>query len=133
MSAVKSVIHMIIIIASIASISIEFLTNDSPSGFNKSIEMIDFVFILLQTSSSKSEVAFSPYLVSKEWKCRRLTIIMFASLDFRAMFVNQVGLCLIVTSAAICGIVMFAYYINCDPLKSGMISTPDMVLKTLQN
>lgn len=58
MSAVKSVIHMIIIIASIASISIEFLTNDSPSGFTKSIEMIDFVFILLQTSSSKSEVAF---------------------------------------------------------------------------
>ncbi|XP_062280803.1 sodium/iodide cotransporter [Scomber scombrus] len=42
-----------------------------------------------------------------------------------ALFVNQVGLCLIVTSAGTCGIVMFAYYIHCDPLKSGRISAPD--------
>lgn len=45
----------------------------------------------------------------------------------RALLVNQVGLCLIVSSAATCGIVMFAYYINCDPLKSGKISAPDLV------
>uniref|UniRef100_A0A671UEF8 Solute carrier family 5 member 5 n=1 Tax=Sparus aurata TaxID=8175 RepID=A0A671UEF8_SPAAU len=45
-----------------------------------------------------------------------------------ALFVNQVGLCLIVGSAAICGIVMFAYYINCDPLKSGKISAPDLYM-----
>nr|XP_046248167.1 sodium/iodide cotransporter [Scatophagus argus] len=45
-----------------------------------------------------------------------------------ALFVNQVGLCLIVTSAATCGIVMFAYYINCDPLKSGRISAPDLYM-----
>lgn len=57
--------------------------------------------------------------------------MMFA-FDCRALFVNQVGLCLIVGSAATCGIVMFAYYINCDPLKSGRISAPDLVLKTLQ-
>ncbi|KAM7387995.1 hypothetical protein PAMP_024199 [Pampus punctatissimus] len=44
----------------------------------------------------------------------------------RALFVNQVGLCLIVSSAGTCGIVMFAYYINCDPLKSGRISAPDL-------
>ncbi|KAK7889827.1 hypothetical protein WMY93_025387 [Mugilogobius chulae] len=43
-----------------------------------------------------------------------------------AIFVNQVGLCLIVSSAATCGIVMFAYYIDCDPLKSGKISSPDL-------
>ncbi|KAI3368650.1 hypothetical protein L3Q82_025660, partial [Scortum barcoo] len=43
-----------------------------------------------------------------------------------ALFVNQIGLCLIVSSAATCGIVMFAYYINCDPLKSGKISAPDL-------
>uniref|UniRef100_A0A673AA52 Solute carrier family 5 member 5 n=1 Tax=Sphaeramia orbicularis TaxID=375764 RepID=A0A673AA52_9TELE len=45
-----------------------------------------------------------------------------------ALFVNQVGLCLIVSSAATCGIVMFAYYINCDPLNSGRISAPDLYM-----
>lgn len=45
-----------------------------------------------------------------------------------ALFVNQVGLCLIVSSAATCGIVMFAYYNNCDPLKSGRISAPDLYM-----
>ncbi|XP_047443832.1 sodium/iodide cotransporter [Mugil cephalus] len=45
-----------------------------------------------------------------------------------ALFVNQVGLCLIVSSAATCGIVMFAYYNGCDPLKSGMISAPDLYM-----
>uniref|UniRef100_A0A8C7Z9Q7 Solute carrier family 5 member 5 n=1 Tax=Oryzias sinensis TaxID=183150 RepID=A0A8C7Z9Q7_9TELE len=55
-----------------------------------------------------------------------------------ALLVNQVGLCLIVSSAATCGIVMFAYYNNCDPLKSGKISAPDLympyfVLEIFQN
>ncbi|XP_013866246.1 sodium/iodide cotransporter [Austrofundulus limnaeus] len=45
-----------------------------------------------------------------------------------ALFVNQVGLCLIVGSAATCGIVMFAYYSSCDPLKSGRISAPDLYM-----
>uniref|UniRef100_UPI0037E750E3 sodium/iodide cotransporter n=1 Tax=Semicossyphus pulcher TaxID=241346 RepID=UPI0037E750E3 len=45
-----------------------------------------------------------------------------------ALFVNQIGLCLIVSSAGTCGIVMFAYYINCDPLKSGKISAPDQYM-----
>ncbi|XP_045905484.1 sodium/iodide cotransporter [Micropterus dolomieu] len=45
-----------------------------------------------------------------------------------ALFVNQVGLCFIVGSAATCGIVMFAYYSNCDPLKSGKISAPDLYM-----
>ncbi|XP_070764944.1 sodium/iodide cotransporter [Enoplosus armatus] len=45
-----------------------------------------------------------------------------------ALFVNQVGLCLIVSTAGACGIVMFAYYINCDPLKSGRISAPDVYM-----
>uniref|UniRef100_A0A3Q1CUJ7 Solute carrier family 5 member 5 n=1 Tax=Amphiprion ocellaris TaxID=80972 RepID=A0A3Q1CUJ7_AMPOC len=45
-----------------------------------------------------------------------------------ALFVNQVGLYLIVSSATACGIVMFAYYNNCDPLKSGRISAPDLYM-----
>ncbi|XP_034439044.1 sodium/iodide cotransporter isoform X1 [Hippoglossus hippoglossus] len=45
-----------------------------------------------------------------------------------ALFVNQVGLFLVVGSAATCGIVLFAYYIHCDPLKSGKISSPDLYM-----
>ncbi|XP_022526565.1 sodium/iodide cotransporter isoform X2 [Astyanax mexicanus] len=45
-----------------------------------------------------------------------------------ALFVNQLGLCVIVSSAAICGIVMFALYSHCDPLKSGRISAPDQYM-----
>ncbi|KAG7282796.1 hypothetical protein CRUP_012185 [Coryphaenoides rupestris] len=45
-----------------------------------------------------------------------------------SLFVNQIGLCLVVGSAVTCGIVMFAYYINCDPLVSGKISTPDQYM-----
>lgn len=40
------------------------------------------------------------------------------------------GLCLIVSSAVACGIVMFAYYTDCDPLKSGRVASPDLVLQT---
>uniref|UniRef100_A0A3Q3JRI5 Solute carrier family 5 member 5 n=1 Tax=Monopterus albus TaxID=43700 RepID=A0A3Q3JRI5_MONAL len=45
-----------------------------------------------------------------------------------ALFVNQIGLCLIVSSAVTCGIVMFAYYVSCDPLISGRISAPDLYM-----
>ncbi|TRY64944.1 hypothetical protein DNTS_024630 [Danionella cerebrum] len=55
-----------------------------------------------------------------------------------ALLVNQLGLCLIVGSAATCGIVMFALYSGCDPLKTGRITAPDqympyMVLDIFQN
>lgn len=55
------------------------------------------------------------------------------SVKSRALLVNQVGLCLIVSSAVACGIVMFAYYVDCDPLKSGRVSSPDLVLETHLN
>ncbi|XP_066499930.1 sodium/iodide cotransporter isoform X2 [Hoplias malabaricus] len=45
-----------------------------------------------------------------------------------ALCVNQIGLCLIVSSAAACGVVMFALYSHCDPLKSGKISAPDQYM-----
>ncbi|KAI5625727.1 sodium/iodide cotransporter, partial [Silurus asotus] len=45
-----------------------------------------------------------------------------------ALFINQLGLCVIVSSAATCGIVMFALYSHCDPLKSGRISAPDQYM-----
>uniref|UniRef100_A0AAY4DKT6 Solute carrier family 5 member 5 n=1 Tax=Denticeps clupeoides TaxID=299321 RepID=A0AAY4DKT6_9TELE len=48
-----------------------------------------------------------------------------------ALLVNQLGLCVIVTSAAICGIVMFALYADCDPLETGRISAPDQYMPYL--
>ncbi|KAG2464645.1 KCNN3 protein, partial [Polypterus senegalus] len=51
----------------------------------------------------------------------------------RALFVNQLGLCTIVSSAVICGTVMFALYTKCDPLKLGLITAPDQVCKGLQS
>ncbi|XP_054646581.1 sodium/iodide cotransporter [Dunckerocampus dactyliophorus] len=45
-----------------------------------------------------------------------------------ALLINQLGLFLIVGSAATCGIVMFAYYVNCDPLRSGRFSSPDLYM-----
>ncbi|XP_026988895.1 sodium/iodide cotransporter isoform X2 [Tachysurus fulvidraco] len=48
-----------------------------------------------------------------------------------ALLINQVGLCLIVSSAATCGIVMFALYSHCDPLKSGRISASDQYMPYL--
>ncbi|XP_010604824.2 sodium/iodide cotransporter, partial [Fukomys damarensis] len=44
-----------------------------------------------------------------------------------AVLINQLGLFLIVTSAACCGIVMFVFYSDCDPLLTGRISAPDQV------
>lgn len=55
---------------------------------------------------------------------------LHVSVQCRALFVNQVGLCLIVTSAGMCGIVMFSYYAGCDPLKSGRVASADLVLQT---
>ncbi|XP_067872180.1 sodium/iodide cotransporter [Heterodontus francisci] len=45
-----------------------------------------------------------------------------------AMFVNQVGLWMIVTSAGACGIIMLALYRGCDPVKAGHVSAPDQLM-----
>ena len=56
--------------------------------------------------------------------CPEATSSLF---HLRALLINQVGLFLIVSSAAACGIVMFALYVDCDPLLAGHISAPDQV------
>ncbi|XP_044141230.1 sodium/iodide cotransporter-like [Bufo gargarizans] len=48
-----------------------------------------------------------------------------------AILVNQVALCIIVSSAVICGIVMFTFYVNCDPLVAGYVSAPDQYIPYL--
>ncbi|XP_023562983.1 sodium/iodide cotransporter [Octodon degus] len=45
-----------------------------------------------------------------------------------AVLINQLGLFLIVISAACCGIVMFVFYSDCDPLLTGRISAPDQYM-----
>ncbi|XP_039723765.1 sodium/iodide cotransporter isoform X4 [Pteropus medius] len=45
-----------------------------------------------------------------------------------ALLINQLGLILIVSSAAGCGIVMFTLYMDCDPLLEGRISAPDQYM-----
>ncbi|XP_066206329.1 sodium/iodide cotransporter isoform X3 [Saccopteryx leptura] len=44
-----------------------------------------------------------------------------------ALLINQLGLFLIVSSAACCGIIMFTFYMDCDPLLTGRISAPDQL------
>ncbi|KAK7805143.1 hypothetical protein U0070_004269 [Myodes glareolus] len=48
-----------------------------------------------------------------------------------ALLVNQLGLFLIVASAALCGIVMFVFYKDCDPLLTERISAPDQYMPLL--
>ncbi|KAM5237982.1 sodium/iodide cotransporter [Ctenodactylus gundi] len=48
-----------------------------------------------------------------------------------AVLINQLGLFLIVGSAACCGIVMFVFYSDCDPLLAGRISAPDQYMPLL--
>ncbi|XP_021106811.1 sodium/iodide cotransporter isoform X17 [Heterocephalus glaber] len=45
-----------------------------------------------------------------------------------AVLINQLGLLVIVTSAACCGILMFVFYSDCDPLLTGRISAPDQYM-----
>ncbi|XP_046293225.1 sodium/iodide cotransporter isoform X2 [Marmota monax] len=45
-----------------------------------------------------------------------------------ALLINQLGLVLIVSSAAFCGILMFVFYSSCDPLLTGRISAPDQYM-----
>eukprot|EP00062_Callorhinchus_milii_P013592 gi/632961852/ref/XP_007896988.1/ PREDICTED: sodium/iodide cotransporter [Callorhinchus milii] len=45
-----------------------------------------------------------------------------------AIFVNQLGLWMIVTSAVICGIIMFALYEDCDPVIAGYVSASDQMI-----
>nr|XP_040146219.1 sodium/iodide cotransporter isoform X2 [Ictidomys tridecemlineatus] len=45
-----------------------------------------------------------------------------------ALLINQLGLVLIVSSAAFCGMVMFVFYSSCDPLLTERISAPDQYM-----
>lgn len=59
--------------------------------------------------------------------CQPLLPVLRPPLPSRAVLINQLGLFLIVSSAAACGVVMFTFYLDCDPLLAGRISAPDQV------
>lgn len=59
--------------------------------------------------------------------CRPLPATLRPPRPSRAVLINQLGLFLIVSSAAACGVVMFTFYLDCDPLLAGRISAPDQV------
>ncbi|XP_049644336.1 sodium/iodide cotransporter [Suncus etruscus] len=48
-----------------------------------------------------------------------------------SLLINQLGLFVIVSSAAGCGMVMLAFYAHCDPLRAGRISAPDQYMPLL--
>lgn len=92
------------------------------------------VYIYIGIATGWPRCGFGPaVLIQRLQDCGRFPRKSFSpdplnvSVNFRAVFVNQVGLYMIVGSAAISGIVMFAYYSDCDPLKSGRIASPDLV------
>lgn len=68
-----------------------------------------------------------------EWaeKYFLLLIIIFSSLLIhlfhRALYVNLIGVILMISLACLCGIGLFAYYADCDPLKAGKIVKSDQV------
>ncbi|XP_015786014.1 sodium-coupled monocarboxylate transporter 2 [Tetranychus urticae] len=45
-----------------------------------------------------------------------------------ALYVNLVGVILMISCACLCGIGVFAYYADCDPLKAGKISKTDQLM-----
>uniref|UniRef100_A0A8C2NJS2 Solute carrier family 5 member 5 n=1 Tax=Capra hircus TaxID=9925 RepID=A0A8C2NJS2_CAPHI len=67
------------------------------------------------------------------------TFVVGGTLVWLSMYgVNQaqvqryvLGLFLIVSSAAACGVVMFTFYLDCDPLLAGRISAPDQYMPLL--
>lgn len=46
---------------------------------------------------------------------------------FRSIYVNLLGVVLIISVACLSGIAIFAYYVNCDPYKAGIIKKKDQV------
>lgn len=44
-----------------------------------------------------------------------------------ALFLNWVGLCVIISLSMLNGIVMYAYYHGCDPLSTGDVGAADQV------
>jgi len=45
----------------------------------------------------------------------------------RSILLNTIGLWILNILAVLCGLVLYAYYQNCDPLSTGLVAKPDQV------
>ena len=46
---------------------------------------------------------------------------------FRAIWLNLPGMASIITLSCLVGVVMYAFYATCDPVKFGLVQKPDQV------
>jgi sodium-coupled monocarboxylate transporter 8/12 len=46
----------------------------------------------------------------------------------RSLYINLIGMVLLISCACLCGVAIFAYYSDCDPLALGLIQKTDQVL-----
>lgn len=53
---------------------------------------------------------------------------LFSALLNRALYINMVGMVMLLSLACLCGIALFAVYSRCDPLKLGLIKESDQVI-----
>ena len=56
-----------------------------------------------------------------------MRVTLICSILFRAMWINLPGLTLLLTICALCGMVVFAEYHQCDPIRVGRIQQRDQV------
>lgn len=52
---------------------------------------------------------------------------IFSSLFSRALLLNIPGMFIMITLSCLAGLVMYAYYADCDPLTIGIIDEPNQV------
>ena len=56
-------------------------------------------------------------------------IICYVFLCFSALWINFPGLLVILLLSCLVGVVMYAFYSTCDPIKFGLIMASDQVIK----
>ena len=59
----------------------------------------------------------------------RYAIICYVLLCFSALWINFPGLLVILLLSCLVGVVMYAFYSTCDPIKFGLIMASDQVIK----
>lgn len=45
-----------------------------------------------------------------------------------SLYVNFIGVSLLISCACLCGVALFGYYVNCDPLAEGKITKTDQLM-----
>uniref|UniRef100_A0A8B9GZW4 Solute carrier family 5 member 12 n=1 Tax=Astyanax mexicanus TaxID=7994 RepID=A0A8B9GZW4_ASTMX len=87
-------------------------------AFQMVVMVVGFLTVLVQGSNSSGGIA-------AVWKTaqdgERLDI-------FKALYLNLLGLWLILFCAVVSGLIMYAFYAGCDPWTAGYVSAPDQLM-----